>query len=389
MSPLNWRLSPDNFIFTDDNLNTYTPNQTNGVVTITAFTPTPLTPTPTPTATPTPTPTPTPFPPTPTPTPTPGSLIVSLPTDNFDVSVPIQNVFIEPVTTTFIDPSLHYVGFQGDFTYDSAVIGFPTSGGIVQRAGLTSDPLWNLSASILSTGPGTIKTLRFSFLRQDFGPLNGFGTLFELRMFRVSNTPGAASALNWALGANQFVFVDENLDSHLPNLTNGVINITAPMVSISGSASSCSNTIPGPVPNVALTLNGSMSGSTSSDSSGNYQFSSLLGGGSYTVTPTKSAVVPGNSRINTVDMIAIQRHYLQLTVFTGCRLAAADCNGDGVVNTVDAIAIQQFFFAHPSVNIGKYRFNPASRSYSGITSDQTAQNYDTFIIGDVASPFVE
>ena len=111
--------------------------------------------------------------------------------------------------------------------------------------------------------------------------------------------------------------------------------------------------------------------------------------GSYTVTPTKSAVVPGNSRINTVDMIAIQRHYLQLTVFTGCRLAAADCNGDGVVNTVDAIAIQQFFFAHPSVNIGKYRFNPASRSYSGITSDQTAQNYDTFIIGDVASPFVE
>src|SRR4029078_4045346 len=125
--------------------------------------------------------------------PIPTSVTVSLPTDNFDTSVPIQNAFIEPVTTTFIDPSLNYVGLQGDFTYDSAVIGFSTSGPTVQRAGLTSDPNWNISGHILNTGPGTIKTLRLEFFQQDFVPLNGFGTLFELRVFRVGNTPGASS----------------------------------------------------------------------------------------------------------------------------------------------------------------------------------------------------
>ncbi len=30
-----------------------------------------------------------------------------------------------------------------------------------------------------------------------------------------------------------------------------------------------------------------------------------------------------------------------------------------------------------------------SRSYPGIVSDQTAQNYDTLVLGDVAAPFVE
>src|ERR1700730_18092863 len=60
-------------------------------------------------------------------------------------------------------------------------------------------------------------------------------------------------------------------------------------VMISGTVSYCSNPVPGPVPNVTLTLTGTASDSTLSDSSGNYQFSSLADGGTYTVTPTKAA----------------------------------------------------------------------------------------------------
>jgi len=46
---------------------------------------------------------------------------------------------------------------------------------------------------------------------------------------------------------------------------------------------------------------------------------------------------------------------------------------------------------HPDdriANTGKYKFNPLSRTYSGVVTDQTAQNYDALIFGDVASGFV-
>ena len=143
---------------------------------------------------------------------------------------------------------------------------------------------------------------------------------------------------------------------------------------------------------MTLTLTGSSSGSTLSDGLGNYQFSSLPSGGTYTVTPTKAALSPGSAGINTVDVVATQRHFLILgTPLTGCRLNAADTNGDSAVNTVDVVAIQRFFLTLPTgtANVGNYKFTPVNRTYQGLVTNQTAQNYDTLIFGDVASPFVE
>jgi hypothetical protein len=345
----------------------------------------------------------------------PPTLTVSLPTANFDTSVPSSTVIIQPVITTFIGSAttmgLNYVGFQGDFLFDSAVVTFLTaSPGPTQMAGLTGTN-WNVSGSVLNSGPGTTKTLRLSAFSNDFTPLNGSGTLFNLRMLRVSSTPGATSPVVWKPAPDNFIFIDDNLDTHTPNQTNGLITITTltptptptatpsptstptptppPTINISGTVSYCSNPVPGPVSNVTLTLTGSASGSTLSDGSGNYQFSSLAVGGSYTVTPAKSAVTPGSSSINTVDVIAIQRHFLQIAPLSGCRLKAADVNGDNIVNTVDGIAIRQFFFGHPTANVGKYQFTPANRSYPVAVSNQTGQNYDVLIFGDVASPFAD
>jgi hypothetical protein len=146
------------------------------------------------------------------------------------------------------------------------------------------------------------------------------------------------------------------------------------------------------VPNVTLTLTGSSGTSTVSDVSGNYTFESLPSGGSYIVTPTKEALAPGSTGINTIDVIATQRHFLNLGApLDGCRLTAADVNGDTTINTVDVIAIQRFFLGQPTgtANVGKYQFAPANRSYPGVGTDQTGQDYDTLIIGDVASPFAE
>jgi hypothetical protein len=164
-----------------------------------------------------------------------------------------------------------------------------------------------------------------------------------------------------------------------------------PTVSISGVVLYCSNPVPGPVPNVALTLTGSASGSTVSDGSGNYTLSAPTGG-SYTVTPTKAAQTPGANNIDTVDVVATQRHFLNLgTPLAGCRLMAADVNGDTVIDTVDVIAIQRFFLGLSTgiANVGKYQFTPVSRSYVGLVTDQTGQNYNTLVFGDVASGFVE
>jgi hypothetical protein len=141
---------------------------------------------------------------------------------------------------------------------------------------------------------------------------------------------------------------------------------------------------------VTLTVTGSGSGSTLSDGAGNYTLS-LTGGGSYTVTPTKAALAPGSSGINTVDVIAVQQHFLNITPLTGCRLTAADVNGNGRVDTIDVTAINRFYLGQTSGigNVGKYQFIPTSRSYPGIGGNQTGQNYDALIFGDVASHFVD
>ena len=163
-------------------------------------------------------------------------------------------------------------------------------------------------------------------------------------------------------------------------------------IHISGSVSYCTNPVATSVPNVTLTLTGSAATLTLSDGSGTYQFSSLPSGGTYTVTPSKAARTPGSGGINTIDVIATQRHFLNLgTPLSGCRLTAANANGDSAINTVDVIAIQRFFLglATGIANVGKYQFSPASHTYPGVASNQTGQNFESLIFGDVASPFGE
>src|SRR6266446_392060 len=144
---------------------------------------------------------------------------VTLPTDTFDNQVDITTVIIEPVVTTFIDPSLNYIAFQGDFTFDETVVSF--SSPTVQQAGLTAGN-WNIAANI-QPGPGPIRTLRISAISSDFTPLNGSGTLFELRMLRVSSTPDDMSPLVWAPDPDNFFFVDGDLGTHVSDQNDGLI----------------------------------------------------------------------------------------------------------------------------------------------------------------------
>lgn len=190
------------------------------------------------------------------------------------------------------------------------------------------------------------------------------------------------------------IFMADNLIVTAVALPTPTPTPTPTLASISGTILNCSNPVPGPVPNVVVDLTGDMTVTAVTDASGSYQFLSLVTGWSYTVTPSKSALTPGapGSNINTVDVIATQRHFLNIAPLPpGCPVTAANVNGDTSVNTIDVVAIQRFFLGLSTgiANTGVYQFNPANRIYLGMASDQTGQDYDTLVFGDVVSPFAE
>src|SRR5205814_649930 len=122
-----------------------------------------------------------------------------------------KSTFIAAVRTTAIDGKNNLVGFQGDFTFDERVVTFQSQP--VQKAGITGGN-WNVSGNVLP-GAGPIRTLRVSAFSNDFTPLSGSGTLFELRMTRVSKT-AQSTQLIWAAPPDQFIFIDADLNTQEP-----------------------------------------------------------------------------------------------------------------------------------------------------------------------------
>ena len=106
-------------------------------------------------------------------------------------------------------------------------------------------------------------------------------------------------------------------------ISGNVFNCASPAPTATPPASPTPPLLPA-VPGVMMTLSGSATGTTATDALGNYSFA-VDPGGSYTVTPSKPALTPGTAGINTTDVLAIQRHFLGITVIpAGCRLTAAD-----------------------------------------------------------------
>lgn len=215
------------------------------------------------------------------------------------------------------------------------------------------------------------------------------------QLFLVDNhsiDPAVGNLYTVDIQTGQRTFVAD-LHSQLPYFEYPSVGGIAVMnqLTISGKVSYCDNNNFVLVPNATVTLTGPTTESTLTDIFGHYLFANLVSGGNYTVTVTKAQLAPASSGINNVDFLGVQRHYLQIQPLTGCHLNAADVNGDSAVNNIDATAINRFYlgFSTGIANVGKYRFTPTSRIYSGITTDQNDQNFDTIVLGDVAAPFVE
>ncbi len=110
------------------------------------------------------------------------------------------------------------------------------------------------------------------------------------------------------------------------------------------------------------------------------------------VNPSKTARAPGSPGINTLDVCAAQRHFLNIApISSSCGLIAADVNGDSAIDTVDVMAIQRFFLGPATgiADVGEYKFDPAGQTYAEITRDWSDQNYVAMILGDITAPFAE
>jgi hypothetical protein len=124
---------------------------------------------------------------------------------------PSMTNVIAAVKTSAIDAKNKLVGFQGDFTFDERVVTFQSPP--VQKAGITAGN-WNVSGNVLS-GTGPIRTVRISAFSNDLSSLSGSGTLFELRMNRVSKAT-QGTPLTWAAPPNHFMFIDADLNTQKP-----------------------------------------------------------------------------------------------------------------------------------------------------------------------------
>src|SRR5207249_969875 len=185
-------------------------------------------------------------------------------------------------------------------TFDSSIVGF--SNPPVQKAGLTNGN-WNVTANIL--GAGTIKTLRISAFSNDFISLEGSGTLFELRMLRVSSTPGDISPLVWAASPNDFFYIDANLNTFSPDQNNGSITITGqqptptptltPTATATSTATATATATPTETPTATATFT-PIPTPTPTPTATSTATATATATATPTVTPTPSATPPGTVR---------------------------------------------------------------------------------------------
>jgi hypothetical protein len=141
-----------------------------------------------------------------------------------------------------------------------------------------------------------------------------------------------------------------------------------------------------------MTLTGGPGGSTVTAANGTYSFTGLPAGLNYTVTPSKATRPPLSGGINAVDVLAVQKQFLQIPpALLACHLLAADVTPPlmGNPNAVDILAIQKYFLGLSGVaSTGSYQFTPATRTYTALATNQTAQDFEARVLGDVVGGFV-
>ncbi|MEI8167688.1 MAG: IPT/TIG domain-containing protein, partial [Chloroflexales bacterium] len=138
------------------------------------------------------------------------------------------------------------------------------------------------------------------------------------------------------------------------------------------------------VPGVLCTLQGDRVYTGTSGSNGTFTVAGA-DAGNYTLTPAKSDDVNG---ISAYDASLVLQHDAGLITLSGRAATAADVNKSGQITAFDAFYILQKavdLITLPFPGAGQvWVFDPANRSYTGLSSSQAGQNFTGILLGDVS-----
>jgi len=176
----------------------------------------------------------------------------------------------------------------------------------------------------------------------------------------------------------------EGVGDYLLSISRSCYAGQPPTASIAGTLSYCidpAKKVPGAV--VAAVPPATTS---TSDLSGNYNLTGLTQGGNYSVVPSKATDVNG---IKAQDIGRLRRFVAALDTPTACQQMASDANNSGGVDAPDIDLLRHYEAFLPGTgSAGTWKFNPASRFYPNLITNQTAQNFDAVLVGDVDGDWI-
>lgn len=206
-------------------------------------------------------------------------------------------------------------------------------------------------------------------------PLSGSGTLLNLN-FEVIGTAGTNSALAWS--QSQF-----NEGDPCETTSNGLVTVSGSGNQISGSITYGIVGSQGvkTVANTTLAATGNSQTATTTNNTGDYILSGL-GNGNYTITPSKSGDI--GQPFSTIDATRVLQAIVGTINLTPQQMAAADSDATEDLSTVDASNILRAIVGLPNTgSVGQWKFLPSSRSYPGLSSNLSSQDFEGVVIGDV------
>jgi hypothetical protein len=204
--------------------------------------------------------------------------------------------------------------------------------------------------------------------------LSGQGALLKLR-FLVTGTRSATSSL----GFDKFVI---NEGAPCVSVSNGTFTVKGG--EMSGIVEYFFGRSPVRVRGVVLQASGSINLNDVTSRTGSFLLQGF-GGGEYAVTASKMGdITPGT--ITSLDASVLAQWVVGLVDFTPNQLLAADVTNDGTVSSLDASRIAQWSVGLPLPAgdlTGTWKFVPATRTFSSVTTSVSGQNFTAILMGDV------
>jgi hypothetical protein len=283
-----------------------------------------------------------------------------------------------PITVGNIN-DLGVIAYDLQVTYDPAVL--QPANPAFDRSGTLSSSMY---ASTYGVGPGHIIVSAFQG-----NPISGSGTLINLK-FTVVGTAGQSSALTFENyydpGNNLHPGCMFNEGDPATTTTSGSVTVVAGGGAAIAGTAMYGNAIGGQatryVPDVMVDGAGSTGvWTTTGLVDGDYSLVGF-GSGSYTVSPSKTGGL--NNAISSFDAAKIAQQVVGAVALNASQIIVADVSGNGFVTSFDAARIASYVAGLPGAGAtGNWRFNPASRSYTSVSSIG-GEDYTALLMGEVS-----